>query len=119
MLKKQIINFIIVGIFNTIFGYSIYALFIFLGFSYIIAVLFATLLGILFNFRTIGKYVFNSSNNGFFKFALVYAIVFIINIVVIKILKDFGLNDYISGLLAIVPASIISFILNKYFVFGR
>ena len=63
MLKKQIVNFIIVGIFNTLFGYAAYALFIFFGFNYIVAVLLATILGILFNFKTIGKFVFKSSGN--------------------------------------------------------
>lgn len=120
VLKKQIANFILVGVVNTLFGYSVYAVFIYLGLNYILAVLMATIFGVLFNFKTIGKFVFDSSHDGLIgRFVFVYAIVFIINIITIKILKEFGLNDYISGLLAIVPASVASFILNKYFVFER
>lgn len=120
MLKKQIISFILIGIINTVFGYSAYALFIYLGLNYILAVLMATIFGVLFNFKTIGKFVFGSSHNGLIsRFIFVYTIVFTINIIIIKILKNFGLNDYISGLLAIAPASVASFILNKYFVFER
>ena len=120
MLKKQIVSFIIVGLFNTLFGYSVYAIFIFFGFNYIISVFFATVLGVLFNFKTIGKFVFESKDNhSIFKFLFVYCIVFVVNIAVIKILKNFDLNDYASGLFAIIPASITSFVLNKYFVFVK
>ncbi len=120
MLKKQIINFILVGIVNTIFGYSIYALFLTLGFNYIWAVLFATILGILFNFKTIGKYVFDShKNNLIFKFFSVYAIVFIVNILIIKIFKTIGFDDYISGAFALIPSATVSFVLNKFYVFER
>lgn len=118
MLKKQIFNFILVGILNTLVGYALYALFIYLGFEYILSVLFATVLGVMFNYKTIGKFVFyEKSNNSIVKFALVYLIVFIVNISVIKIFKIYDFNDYISGFFAIIPASIVSFVLNKFYVF--
>ena len=118
MLKKQIFNFILVGILNTIFGYTLYALFIYLGFDYILSVFFATILGVLFNFKTIGNFVFNSKNNNtLVKFILVYTIVFSVNVLTIKIFKSYEFNDYVAGFFGIIPASIISFILNKYYVF--
>ena len=120
MLKKQLLNFILVGIMNTIFGYTVYALLITLGSNYILAVLFATILGILFNFKTIGKYVFGShKNNLIFKFISVYVIVFIINILIIKICKTYGFNDYTSGAVALFPSATVSFVLNKFYVFER
>jgi len=118
VLKKQVISFILVGILNTIVGYSLYAFFIFLGFNYLLSVLFATILGIIFNFKTIGKLVFNNSNKKlFFKFIITYIIVFFINVFFIKIFRSYGLNDYLAGFLAILPCAIISFMLNKYYVF--
>ncbi|CAM3609943.1 GtrA family protein [Arcobacter aquimarinus] len=120
MLKKQIINFILVGIINTIFGYSIYALFIFFGFSYIVAVLFATILGILFNFKTISRYVFKSNaKNLIFKFIVVYFVLFITNILLIKFFKLFNIDEYFAGFLAIIPVAILSFLLNKFFVYKK
>jgi len=120
MLKKQIISFILVGIINTIFGYSIYALFIYLGLNYVLASLFSTIIGIFFNFRTIGNFVFKSKNNRLlFKFFQVYIIVFLVNIAIIKLFKSVGLNDYFSGAIAILFASVVSFLLNKYYVFKR
>lgn len=118
MLKKQIGSFILVGILNTIVGYSLYALFIYIGFNYTFSAFFATVLGVLFNFKTIGKFVFHHATNvKIIKFFLVYGIVFLVNISVIKLFKLYNFNDYISGLIAIFPASIISFVLNKYYVF--
>jgi putative flippase GtrA len=118
VLKKQIFRFIVTGVINTIFGYSLYALFIYIGFKYHIALLFATILGILFNYKTIGKFVFNNKEkNTIIKFFIVYIIVFIINIVLIKFFKLFNFNDYLAGFIAVIPASTISFILNKYYVF--
>ena len=71
MIKKELINFLIVGFLNTLFGYSLYAFFIYLGLNYVLAILFSTILGIVFNFKTIGKFVFqNDSNKLIIKFFL-------------------------------------------------
>ena len=107
-----------VGIVNTIVGYGLYALFLFIGFHYILAVFFATVLGVLFNFKTIGRYVFNSIDNKLIiKFFGVYSLVFIVNIVLIKVFKDFGFDEYLAGLIATFPSAFVSFVLNKYYVF--
>jgi putative flippase GtrA len=120
MLKIQLIKFIFVGVVNTIVGYCFYALFIFLGFDYTYALGIATVLGVIFNFQTIGRLVFKHNNKKLiFKFLLVYVVVFGVNLLLIKGLVWFGLNEYIGGAIAILPASAFSFILNKYFVFKR
>lgn len=120
MLKKQLVSFVLVGVLNTIVGYLIYAMLISFGFNYVISITLATILGILFNFKTIGKYVFSSHDNSLLmKFFGVYAIVLIVNISIIKVFKLYGYNDYVSGLIALLPSASISFVLNKYFVFKR
>lgn len=120
MLKKQIVNFILVGIVNTIFGYIAYAFFVYIGFQYILATAFATVLGILFNFKTISKFVFQAYDNRLiFKFVSVYFLVFSCNIGIIKICKILGFNDYVSGFIALFPCAIISFILNKLYVYKK
>lgn len=120
MLRKQVINFILVGILNTIFGYSAYVLFIFIGFNYILAVLFATVLGVLFNFKTISKYVFKSNDKKLiFKFIVVYSVVFIVNILLIKFFKLINLDEYLAGFISILPVAILSFLLNKFFVYKK
>lgn len=118
MLKQQVIRFIAVGVVNTLFGYGIYALLIYLGLNYMVAVLFATVAGVLFNFKTIGRYVFKSSDSSLLlKFIIVYSIIYGINVGLIWLFSLWNIDYYTAGFLAIVPCAAISFILNKLFVF--
>ncbi|WP_258239409.1 GtrA family protein [Arcobacter sp. LA11] len=119
-MNKEFIRFILIGIINTIAGYSFYAGFIFIGFSYWLAALFGTILGIIFNFKTIGKFVFkNEDNKLFFRFVSVYILIYFLSILIIAIGKDYGFNDYIAGLFSIVPCAIVSFLLNKFYVYKK
>lgn len=117
----QVYKFIFVGILNTIFGYSLFAFFIYLGLYYPIAVLLSTILGVLFNFKTIGRLVFDSNDNGLiFRFILVYAITYLLNIFFLWLLKKLGSeNMYIDGFALLIPLAAVSFLLNKFFVFRR
>ncbi|MBA2710860.1 MAG: GtrA family protein [Tatlockia sp.] len=116
--KTQIFIFILVGILNTIFGYCCYAAFIFIGISYPLALLYSTILGVLFNFKTTGKFVFKNSNNLLiFKFISVYVCTYFFNMALISGLSHFSFNLYISGLIAVIPSAILGFILNKTLVF--
>ena len=120
MLAQQAFKFLLVGLLNTVVGYSLYALFLFMGMSYSVALAAATILGILFNFKTIGTMVFKSNDNTLIiKFFLVYAIIFLANLLLIKCFISLGINAYTAGIIVIVPLSAASFILNKYFVFKR
>lgn len=118
--KKQFIVFLLVGVLNTLFGYSVYALLIFIGLHYSLAVLLSTCLGVLFNFKTIGKIVFkNSNNNLIVKFISVYALLYFLNVSLIKWLSHVSDNLYVTGLMAVVPVAMLAFILNKFFVFRK
>lgn len=116
----EVSRFIFVGLINTIFGYFVYFLFIWLGMSYFISLVMATISGIAFNFHTIGKFVFKNQNKALiFKFFFVYSFIFLLNLAAIKIFIRLGFSDYTAGAMAIFPSAIISFLLNKFFVFKR
>ena len=118
MANKQFIRFLIIGVVNTIFGYSIYALFIFAGLHYTLAALLSTILGVLFNFKTTGVFVFkNKRNILIFKFIGVYSFLYLINIAFLKVFNMLQMNMYLAGAILIVPSAILSFILNKKLVF--
>ena len=115
---KQFIKFLMVGGINTLFGYGLFALFIFLGFHYAMASFLATVLGILFNFKTTGVLVFqNKDNRLLFRFFGVYGVVFVINVLMLKVLGEVGFGMYLAGAVVIVPLAVLSFVLNKLFVF--
>jgi len=119
MIRDEIIKFVVVGIINTIFYYILYAILIYLGFEYYLAVILATTVGVLFSFKTFSKLVFKNSNNILiFKFILVYGFNIILNIFIIKVyVYLYNDNLYIAGLIAIILVAISSFILNKFYVF--
>jgi len=119
--NRQFINFLFVGALNTGFGYCAYALFIFTGLHYSIAVLFSTILGVLFNFKTIGVLVFkNGDNRLILRFFAVYAIIYLLNVSGLKLFKSLGSqNMYVNGLILVLPLAFLSFFLNKKFVFER
>ena len=118
MIDNRFIKFIIVGVINTLFGYSIYALFILLNFHYSIAALLANIIGVLFNFKTIGKIVFKNYDNALiFKFIGVYIVTYFLNVGFLKILDMFMVDMFLAGAVLVLPMAVISFILNKKFVF--
>jgi putative flippase GtrA len=116
--KKEFLLFLLVGGVNTCFGYLFFAFFIYLGFHYSQATLYATLAGVLFNFKTTGRIVFKNKNNSLiFRFLAIYAFLYIINLFLLKI-GSFIINSmYINGAIAIVITAGIAFLLNKYVVF--
>ena len=115
---SKFIKFLLVGLLNTIFGYSVYALFIFLNFHYSVAAFLSTILGVLFNFKTTGKLVFNNSNNKLiFKFIAVYVFTYLLNISLLTIFNFMNINMYLAGALLLLPVAIIAFMLNRRLVF--
>ena len=120
-LDNHFIRFILVGILNTMVGYGLFALFIYLGLHYSLAVLFSTILGVLFNFKSIGKFVFNSNNNErIYHFIGVYVLLYLLNVSGLWGLSSIGMeNMYVAGAILLAPLAIISFILNKNFVFNQ
>ncbi|OGI00793.1 MAG: polysaccharide biosynthesis protein GtrA [Candidatus Melainabacteria bacterium GWF2_32_7] len=117
-MDKKFIKFLFIGALNTFFGYSMYALFLLLGFHYSAAVLFATILGVLFNFKTVGKLVFRNSNNTLiFRFITVYIVIYVLNIISLSIFKMYKIDLLLAGAIVILPLAVLSFVLNKKFVF--
>lgn len=120
-LPEQFIRFLIIGAGNTAFAYGLYALFIFLGAHYALAVFLSTAIGICFSFKTLGAFVFdNPDNRLIFKFFAVYAVCYVINVGILRLLTAAGMkNLYAAGLISSFLVAMISFFLNKFVVFKR
>lgn len=120
-IDSTFIYFALVGILNTAFGVGLYCLFIYLGVPYDSAVLLSTVLGVLFNFKTIGTFVFKNTNNKLiYKFVAAYVLVYFINIGLIHLLLELTkLNEYIAGIIATPIVALISYFLQKRFVFKK
>jgi len=119
-LDKRFIRFLFVGGINTLFGYALFAFLIYLKFHYSLAVLFGTFLGILFNFRTTGKIVFNNMDNTLlWRFVGVYAVTYLVNVACLKVFDIYKVNILFAGALLVLPVAALSFLLQKKFVFPQ
>jgi putative flippase GtrA len=118
--RVRFIKFLFVGLLNTMFGYGVFSFVLFLGLHYSLASLFATILGVIFNFFTTGRLVFrNADNLLIFKFIGVYAIVYIFNLFFLVIIDHLNFNLYIGGLIILLPMAFFAFQLNQMFVFNK
>ena len=120
--SKNIIFFkyLVVGGVNTLFGYSVFAICLFLGFHYSLAVLVATILGVLFNFQSYGRLVFqNHSWVLLVRFILVYTIIYLVNILLLIVFDLFLSNLYISGAIALPVVAYLGYFLNKRYVWKK
>lgn len=115
---KKFVKYIAVGIVNAIFGYSLFALLVYMNVHYALAMLLTTIIGIIFNFKTIGNIVFKSNDNSLlFKFVLVYAITYFLNIAGLRMFERHNINMYLGGFLLLFPIAVISFMLHNRVVF--
>jgi len=118
ILENKLVRFFLVSGLNTVFGYGVYALLLFVKVPYPLALLTSTIVGVLFNFKTIGVIVFRNGNNKLiFKFFCVYGITYLFNLGGITLLKQIDVDTYLGGLIMLVPTGLLSFLLNKLVVF--
>ena len=119
--NKNFIKFLVVAGVNTLFGYSIYAVVLFIIKYVYLSVVVSNIISIFFNFKTYGTIVFKSSDNSkIFKFFGVYLFSMCFQLVMIKLLSMAGLkNPYLAGAILVLPSAGISFILMRRFVFSK
>ncbi len=117
-IKRELIMFLMVGSLNTVFGYGLFCLFIFLGLHHLLAISLSFMIGVFFSFNTIGRFVFRSHNSRLIlKFLLLYLFLYFVNIILLSMLKYLSHNWYFNGLITTIVAAGLSFILNKFWVF--
>ena len=119
-ISEELYKYLVVGGINTVFGYSIFALSLFLGLHYSIAVLLATILGILFNFQTYGRIVFKSHSWRLIgRFVLAYTSLYLINLALLMLFDSFIVDLYLAGAIVMLFVSYLGFVLNKRYVWTR
>ncbi|MBF0561309.1 MAG: GtrA family protein [Alphaproteobacteria bacterium] len=114
----QFVRFLLVGAVNTLFGYSGFALLLWLGLHHPQALTLATAVGILFNFGTTGRLVF--ANQGWHllpRFFIGYGVAYGVNLTLLNMLVATGLSAYLTQLTLLPAIVVLSFVINKVFVF--
>jgi putative flippase GtrA len=119
LFQYKLVRFFMVGGINTLFGYGVYALLLWMGLHYTLATLFSTALGIIFNFKTYGVIVFkNKSNALIFRYVVVYGILYAAGNGWIFLLEQLGITPYIAGMIWMAPNALLGFLMSKKFIYG-
>ena len=114
----RVVRFLTVGLINTGFSYLIYAIGLFVGLPFTFANLIACLIGIFFSFRTQGAWVFKDAHDPkFLRFVLVWISIYLVNIGLIALILDFGLDAYWAGAIALPFIVVLSYFAQRFFVF--
>jgi putative flippase GtrA len=120
MWSVAIARYLVVGVANTAFSYSIYAGALLGGASYPLASLISLAAGILLSFKTQGTLVFKNPRNRLFgRFALAWTFAYGVNTSLIGLFVHLGLNALMAGALALPFNVVVGFVLQRYFVFGK
>ena len=99
-------------------GYGLYAGFVWLGIGPWLASLMALVLGILFNFQSIGRLVFRNDGAGrYLWFIAVYAVTYVVNLAELELFLRLGAGPYLAQALSLPLIAVTSYQLNKRWVF--
>ena len=114
------IRYLLVGGLNTAFGYSVFALLVFIGLHYSIALFFATVTGVIFNFKTFGILVFGQRDHRLiWRFLAVYGVLYAVNFFLVFILLPFLHNVYAANALATIFNAAFGFYLSQRYVYEK
>ncbi|MBN1788070.1 MAG: GtrA family protein [Sedimentisphaerales bacterium] len=119
--QNQFLRFLCIGVINTIFGYSMYAALVLIGLNYHLALTAGTILAVLFNYYTNGRFVFlNKGRIVLLKFILLNIVLYFFNLVLLTIFVDYiGAGKLISQAIIVPIIIVTSFIINKLWVFRK
>ena len=128
LFTKQFLRFVLVAALNTAFGLFInyVLLFVFQNLlkidrPYFISNFLATILSILFNFKTYGALVFHNKNlKLIFRFLLATGFTYICNVGGIYLLENtICQNNYINITVMAIPVGLLNYLLYSMFVFKK
>lgn len=123
-MQFQAIRFLIVGVLNTIFGYTIYFICLkFFHLNYIISLLFAHILGVIHSYYWNSKWIFKKGHYNYknlLKFSGVYVVSFMINLLVLYIMVNYlKMSPLLSQVFALFLTTLISFFGHKFWSFSN
>ena len=114
----RVARFLVVGVGNTVFSYAVYAAGVLLGLDSAIALLVAMVVGVIFNFFTTGRIVFQSRNHRLLpRFVGVYIVIYGINVGLLRFLQALGLDPLLAQALCLPITVTLSFLAMRFWVF--
>ena len=116
----QLGKFLVVGLMNTIIGYSIFAFLTVLDFGPSTALIFTYVIAVPINYLTTGKLVFYITNvRSFLLFIMSYVAIYYINLFGLTLLIQIGVSQILAQALIVPFIAVLSFAIFKILVFKR
>lgn len=123
LFEYQVIRFLFVGGLNTIVGYGIYALLVYLGINLYIASTISTIIGVFHSYLWNRYFTFKSKEKALaeiVRFISVYIVSYLLGLLTLFISnKIFNIDPYVAGLVNLVITTLISWFGHKYFSFKK
>ena len=121
--RKVFSKFILVGILNTLVGYLLFALLIYLGVFYLLSLTVSHILAVIHSFLWNKYFTFKSKNEvkgEIIKFALVYTSIYLVNFLLLYIWTGIlKVSPFISQFFILFVITTISFFGQRYWVFKK
>lgn len=118
--RRQLLMFVAVGILNTAVGYMLFAVLLFALQSHRLAAVLAYAGGVLFNFFSTGRIVFESRRlSALIPFVAGYLVILGLNLLLLELLVGAGVNALIGQALSLPVVVIASYLINSRIVFRR
>ena len=119
--QRKLLKFLIVGGSNTLVMFALYALLIYVGLDYRLAITADYVLGICLGYALNRYWTFKSQGKpklGFLKYCVSYVGAFVLNFVLlVGFVELFGLGEYVGQVAAIALATIAMYPLQRIWVF--
>jgi putative flippase GtrA len=114
----QFARFLVVGAFNTAFGYGVFAALVVSGIDPVPALVATYFVGVPFNYLTTGRFVFKPGGGAaFLRFVAAYVGVYLVNLALFKMLELAGAGPLLAQALCLPVVAVFSFFLFKLHVF--
>lgn len=105
------------GIVNTVFGYAAYALLVSTGMNMFVAQVIAQIVAVTFNYFSYSRHVFAGASASKLRFVLAYAVNYVVSLASLAAAATVVASPYLAGLLALLFASTVNFVVLRRFVF--
>jgi putative flippase GtrA len=111
-------RFLIVGALNSAVGYGVFVCLLLVGLMPELALLVATVFGVLFNFVATGRFVFPDRDKSRLpQFIVVYFLIYVLNALALRYVTYLGIAPGLAQLSLVPPAAVASFLALRTFVF--
>ena len=116
---SRFVRFLVVGILNTVVGYGLFAIFQLVTGNSVFAAVTSTVLGAMFNYRSIGTLVFADNGGSLNRFLGVYAAQCCINIGLLWLAAHAGIGPLLAEIFILPLLAVGSFVAMRSLVFTQ